>query len=1005
LNDLYNNSQYKNQDVAGEADFLLDGLSATDWQDNNFKIVTAAMDKNECEIKKKWDEMKEPVKQTRGPTFAEVWLSKMGILEDYAKYVTWKRVKEMHKGEIDVNKQFVISLSPSRFKPRWGGRYLYADGSYIQIVSVGNPSPVTPNRQGIPATPKLRLMDAIQQIDEELTNACLSITQTIIPLPPIEETQALEKARINNLLAMAIQESKEGNIFQIHDQIHDVVTETIRQYYKELYDGTLRMFKHSILVAVRGNSTTEVDNAMSLVTATFDKKGVSYEILQDGQVDAYHMMQATPYILERLLDNTTGYVVAYNCPVKSIKSPLPDFGTLVWENAMNGDLVFLDYTGGICGHNMIVGGSGRGKSTDQNKTDMRLLYEGWDIVHLLPKTDKRTNAVRICEELHGTHVDFADNCPNVWMPFYDNRRMDTSYSARQTVFNKTLSRGVETTGIIIGDSFTNQQRNWLTTIALDCYTDENIIDEKGNVKREKFKDWGNGLIWPGFQEIKNQVDLYLAPKLPNKEPNPKYIKDNAVRSVIQALKTGLQMITPNGTYKMLFNKKSINLDNKYTLLDITAFLDSPNIQTALVYTALCILQTKCELVPDGMEQPNVMISIDECASLMESAGLHIRFKKMLRELRSFNCHVSLSFTDLATTPRPMIEVIKQNVDYILLACNAKGYNLKPLVKEFALSPDDIRWLRTAGVGKFLLLYGDIHLKVIVKLTPSEERTLFNKIPGIPGMPQSVANVGYMPIPMTDNRVDWVWRDKGILCKHWLPGLQKRELPQISGYSHEQFTHPFMGGKKTIYIKKGLIKEDGNVKIPVLEELAKKQTVHIENQSKEHYLFVYALGGELSLMDALDVSYSDYGGKQRADLDVKLKAPTKQAPDRVIRIAFEVEMEGSHTVKELQDKRDYLLNLKLDGSPVYDFVIFTSDSNYWETFLADAVGAKHSAPRGKYLLEKIMNCIDPEYRAPDSVSKKRVRKQKTEIPPVSVPYSAEITPEITPIEPALTIREE
>jgi hypothetical protein len=240
----------------------------------------------------------------------------------------------------------------------------------------------------------------------------------------------------------------------------------------------------------------------------------------------------------------------------------------------------------------------------------------------------------------------------------------------------------------------------------------------------------------------------------------------------------------------------------------------------------------------------------------------------------------------------------------------------------------------------------------------------------------------------------------IFLKDWLTGIKKNDLPKVRGYHFEQFDHPFIGGKKTIYIQDDLEKADGNINLPTVPE-HKKHEPHIENQTKKHYEFVYALGGEASLMDdVIEVTGDDYGRRQRADLIITAKQPSGD----VIKIGVEVEMQDSHTAEELQNKRDYLLGLDKTGKqvrePVCDYVIFTCDHNYYNSFLRDAVGAEHSAPRGQQLKRKILKRISQSKPSVVVVSNKKSKKQDTEDSPVSIPYFDEIKTEESAIEPAL-----
>ena len=176
----------------------------------------------------------------------------------------------------------------------------------------------------------------------------------------------------------------------------------------------------------------------------------------------------------------------------------------------------------------------------------------------------------------------------------------------------------------------------------------------------------------------------------------------------------------------------------------------------------------------------------------------------------------------------------------------------------------------------------------------------------------------------------------------------------SGFEMEQHIHPLQGGRKIIYVRVGLEKENG----------------HFRNQTKDHYLTTCLLAGELSRMGA-DVKTDDYGTGQLAD--VVAKFTIKQPDDSVLikNIAFEYERKDSHTKEQLIEKRERLLAKEQDGKPVFNAVIFFADWEYYPE-LREAVGADFAVQRGKKLKAKIDELL----------------VQRTENPPVLIPMIEE-----------------
>lgn len=886
------------------------------------------------------------------------------IKRSWAEFKCFVNVKNWFKQFEEIDRRLVLSLSPTVFKPKWGGRYLYADGCYMQIISVGDPSPVNPNRQGIPPRKDLRLIDDLLDIPTG-ENACIGITQTAIPLPPRDEIDALENARRENILAAAMQEAENEGVFKnIHDKIIDYIAEGINEYNRAVFEGRMRMFEFSLLVAVKGKTTKDVDDLMSLIIALLDGKRVIHEIIEYGQTDAYYMMMPTPFIKERLLSTTTGEMVARTSPLRNKNPRLAKSGHWLGLNEDTNNPIFLNFKDGslVSGHAIVIGKSGSGKSTELLKDNKRVLEMGDEAFHIVPKADEDTNHINVCKELGGQLIKIghmqagaqdADTNPNMFQVFFDPERMDNSLGSYQLAFSKHMSLLPDVIGLLIGDSFSDPQKNWVYSSLVELYHRRGVTDDNGNVIN--LDKWEDGNFWPNFEDWRALIYEWMQDD-EHKAPN--------VNSVLAAIYNNTTMITRKGPYGFLVNNNILKLRNRFTMVDLSELIDSPNIQDALILLITGIINTKIQCVPKGQVKKHIFITLDEGANLVKIPRMRKVIERMFRELRSFGGHLKIVFQDLAGVPPETILMMKTNSDYVLLLSNMSAYNIKPLVKEFNLTRNDIRRLKAKGKGKGLLIVGDTRINYFNSLTKDDERVIFGKSLKVDSE-NTEQSAGFC----LDKRVQWVKDKHKVFLKDWLTGIPLNQVIRVPGYEMEQFDHPFKAGKKTVYVEVGLEKEDG----------------HIKNQTKEHYLFACALAGEGSLMGAVATT-DDYGTHQ--EVDVKLVF--NQGTDNETVIGIEVEIERSHTAKELQEKRDRLLMRKRDGKPEFDHIIFTGTHDYYKTTLRDAVGPDYSAPRGKRLREKILACVKTGKRAADDEKLKGGENQDSGNPPDLNVYSCEST---------------
>jgi hypothetical protein len=271
-------------------------------------------------------------------------------------------------------------------------------------------------------------------------------------------------------------------------------------------------------------------------------------------------------------------------------------------------------------------------------------------------------------------------------------------------------------------------------------------------------------------------------------------------------------------------------------------------------------------------------------------------------------------------------MIKANTDYILLLSNLRSDNVQPLITEFNLSDDDVNRLLETGKGIGLMIIGGVHIHYRNELSDFEKNVMFGKTELNIDQKQEVK-----PVLSLDPAVEWIKKEHGVILKDWYSGLQDNNIP---GFTMIRAQHPLEGGRKTVYIKDGLIKENG----------------HVKNQTLDHYITVCLLAGELSRMGA-EVSTDDYGTEQEADIKAIFKI--KQASGLVLQktVAFEYEVKNSHTKEQLIEKRERLKAQNQDEKHVFDEVIFIVANDYIKE-AKEALGADFVVQRGTLLKEYI-----------------------------------------------------
>lgn len=804
------------------------------------------------------------------------------------------------------------AVTPTAFKPSKDGNYIEIDGTFTQCLIVGDPSPINQNRQPFPSDLDPQLIDDILNI-ATTKETCIEIAQIIVPLPPEEENKSLEKARRSNAVAAAIQEQKDKTM-GMHNRLNDFVGEGIDEYHRKVYNGQTRLYKFSLLVAVQGLTKKDVDKTMNIIRAYLDSKRVLHETPTRAMTDVYQMMKPTPYVLPRILSTVEVDIVAKTSLLRNPNPKLSDSGRFIGMNEKTNNPIFQNFEDGstVSGHSLVIGKSGSGKSTDLLKDDIRAVLDGDDALHIVPKADDDTNHIRTCEAMNGQLIKVGNggNNFNLLQVFFDPSRMDQSKDSYQKAYSDHVFALTSAIGLLIGDSFSDPQKNQLYTSLATLYERFNVVDSEGFVIN--LDKWQAGLFWPNFENLRDLWAEWL---------NDGNHKLEAM--ALGALYNNTAMLTRKGPLSFLVNNNSLQLDNPFIVVDISALSEVPNVQDAITLLIMNIVNVKQACAKKG-EKKRVFITLDEGANLVKNPKMKKGIEKWYREGRSHGWVLKIVGQDLAGFPREMLDMIKANTDYILLLSNLRSDNAQPLINEFNLSDDDVNRLLETGKGIGLMIIGGVHIHYRNELSDFEKNVMFGK---------SELNTEQEQEAETSSRIDpmiqWVVKDYGVLCKDWIEGL--REYP--NGYEKETVTNPITGKRTVALFKRSLVQENGLIK----------------NQTKDHYFTVCLLAGELSRMGGY-VTLDDYGTYQEADAVAvfTLANGTKKT------IAFEYETpECKHSKKELQDKRERLKTKKQGDASCFDDVIFIGKHEFMP-FLIEAVGNDFSLQRGNEVFEYIQN---------------------------------------------------
>jgi hypothetical protein len=332
------------------------------------------------------------LKQTFQPIIDRYYALKYG--KDFRNIVAQHAKNE--KMIEDIND----SILPLSFKTTEDGKYIATNDTFIQCLVVGRLSPKLKDRQDYPSNLDPRLIDEILNIGTKKETS-IELAQIIYPLKPEQENKDLEQARRNIAISSAMQEQKD-KVLRMHDRINDFAAEGLDEYHRQIYNGTTRLFRHVLLIAVQGVTTKEVDKTINLIKTYLDSKRVLHETPIKAMEETYKTMQPTPYIWPALFKRSVNVQLCAKTSLLRNPNPLlATSGRFIGVNERTGNPIFFDFKDimAICGHALEIGMSGSGKSTDLLKDDIRAYLDGDNVIHIVPKKDGLTDHLRVCSAI------------------------------------------------------------------------------------------------------------------------------------------------------------------------------------------------------------------------------------------------------------------------------------------------------------------------------------------------------------------------------------------------------------------------------------------------------------------------------------------------------------------------------------------------------------------------------------------------------------------------------
>lgn len=737
---------------------------------------------------------------------------------------------------------------------------------YAMLSYIASPSKTDPTETGIHKRANPFVMDTMLEIAEK-KKFDLTLTQVLYKMSAAQDTKEsdTEIAKLEKIKNVELKQSGRYSLRLDHQE------NDIEALSKQSFDGEHAPFKQLYIARIDGDDPTEVEMNTHLMSMELRSAGVYSYVPYGDPIGALR-----------------GSLPSNEFDVKSIGKIMSNTAAAMWPGRST--IKMLDQEGIIIGfsrdgvpiywnpedpkysskHLAIFGGSGVGKSTLLLYMDYNSIAANCDFIHIFPKQDYGTSALRMIEAIGGELIKIGENGQsfNPLMVYYDPAIHGKDIKQISMAYAKHKAAVTNFFSMVIGDGFSKAMSGVFKLSLSELYRDYKLVDKHAHpINLDK---WTDGKNWPSLGDllVKWQKWLELA------EDKTAHVKD---KPSLNALINYMTDILPGEELNWLDNKETFKASGRYICIDVSEIPDGYK-------DAVTVLLV--DIINSRMKSPNeaaykakrrTLIMLDEGAALLENPGMQKHIKKWFREARAAKCSIIIDNQDLEGVS-VLLPVLKANTDATIFMCGMSEEDIDEFKKEYKFSDKDRMILKEPCInrndkGKFLFYMNGLHIPGQVKLSGIQEKIFFDE--------EDRITLSEWPNSPYDHEIkeglEWI-RDRGVMSESWL--TSKQDI-NIKGFSRgKNLTPPTDDMSKVIWLSDDIAKLD-----------------KICGESQDHYTTCYLIAGRLILAGCTCVDVHNYGGQGFVDADVTCIMPD----GRVLWIEYA--HPGSRTKTQLEEQKN------------------------------------------------------------------------------------------------------
>lgn len=776
-------------------------------------------------------------------------------------------------------------VAPATLSEHKNGKYLVLNNNiYKRTVILGIPP--TDRINGYPKGLNESMINRL--LGMSVHGSQLSISSKFIPIPGDESTKMMNKANFKNEIKQYdSKKSHEKN----SDKVVNLVDESLKierkhnvDNFHAIMEDNQKQFHSSLILTLKSSSIEGLDILESDISSIMGQEGVSFE------VPTYHhketLLAAQPYNITP--DYTTVQVLA---PYAAVLTPSVDPNTKTdkqglffgYDKITNKSIV-IDIFALAAMHAVVFGPTQSGKTFTMLMLLWRIVSElQCRVVYLTPKADKNTDHKALVKHL-GDIAELIETGPG-----------GRNINPMQILYDRSQLKEDP-------EKYIHAYNTHKGILKLSF---EDWFKDTGTINMSNFIDYSMNKCYENFGIYRNIPSTWHDAKWPILtdlfaiwEEEKKNTKDADDLKTIRAVLRKVYSLGEGGTLEYLNHQtdKNIDLSKDFIVIDMSG--TPPEIEG---FMRILISGMMAQRFSTDANK-KTFLTIDESRVFLQNPRMSNFLMTTLTQGASQNVALWL-LTQQATDLKKsnVAEEFQTNAFIkIVFGNNMDEVNVKYISEFFGLNVSDEKQIINSAVGEGMLIIGKRKIPMIFKPTELE----YDVIKGayLKDGNKSVAN----KLGELDERLIPLVMEQGFCINGWAP-----DSTMIQGWVREPVANVFGAGTITAWVRKKAIPS---------------------NQSLDHFSTVVQIAEKLIISGAKDVVINHF---KYVDISFSING---------ISWAIEYERDGSHSEKELKEKRKA-------AQDKYDRVMFVCSSTYHKK-LSDILGNDFVVKRGQSLQDFI-----------------------------------------------------